>query len=63
MISVQLINMFYEKQRDIIEAQPDGQLSDKVVHAICTERIMEDFDAMIRKYIENKYGEKTKDSS
>jgi len=24
---------------------------------------MEDFDAMIRKYIENKYGEKTKDSS
>jgi len=56
MISVQLINMLYEKQRDIIEAQPDGQLSDKVVHSICTERIMEDFDAMIRKYIENKYG-------
>jgi len=25
--------------------------------------VMEDFDAMIRKYIENKYGEKTKDSS
>ena len=63
MISVQLIDMLYAQQRDIIEAQPDGQLSDKVVHAICTERIMEDFDAMIRKYIENKYGEKTKDSS
>ena len=56
MISVHLINMMYEKQKEIIEAQPDGQLSDEVVHSICTERIMEDFDSMLRKYIENKYG-------
>ena len=63
MISVQLIDMLYAQQRDIIEAQPDGQLSDEVIHRICTERIMEDFDAMIRKYIENKYGKKTKDST
>ncbi len=56
MISVHLINMMYEKQKKIIESQPDGQLSDQVVHSICTERIMEDFDAMLRKYIENKYG-------